>query len=301
MDIYFDKILTSLQVPRSGWWPDNFGRFLRKKLLPVPSIKTLSLFSGAGGLDVGFWDAGFEIAQTVEIDSDCSQTLELNSRDSAWMAGSTRHFCSDVRSVKLSEPIDLIIGGPPCQPFSAAGRRAGGVRGTSDGRGTLFQEYARILRELQPKAFLFENVPGLLSSEKGKAWQQVRGAFNSAGYRIFWQILNAAEYGVPQHRHRLFVVGVREGRYLFPSATHGPRSSGRKPFVTAREALAGTAGADAPEEIKGRYGHLLKDVPPGGNYSFLQKEWGTPSPCSLGGQSFQTFSTRQTRTPRYGR
>ncbi len=110
-------------------------------------------------------------------------------------------------------------------------------------RGRLFQEYARILEEARPRGFLLENVGGLLGAQGGRAWREVREVFASLGYRLFWRVLDAADYGVPQHRERLFLVGLREGEFRFPRPTHGPDSPGAVPYRTPREALQGVDSA----------------------------------------------------------
>lgn len=128
-------------------------------------IKTLSLFSGAGGLDIGFHAAGYDIVACVEIDGNYCKTLEANIGSGKTFGPDTRIFCEDVRKFNAREfagrGIECIIGGPPCQTFSAAGRRSGGVLGTSDARGRLFKTYCEILDIIKPKMFVFENVYGL--------------------------------------------------------------------------------------------------------------------------------------------
>jgi DNA (cytosine-5)-methyltransferase 1 len=169
---WFQDILNILDVEEIPGWTDNFGKSLRKYLEQngIAPIKTLSLFSGGGGLDIAFHDAGFEIVQMVELESKYVQTLQENSQPGKWLEGSEA-ICTDIRyySPNLDLKIDFVIGGPPCQTFSAAGRRASGVSGTTDARGTLFQEYVRILKLVQPKGFLFENVYGITGANKGEA------------------------------------------------------------------------------------------------------------------------------------
>src|SRR4030043_1109271 len=102
------------------------------------------------------------------------------------------------------------MGGPPCQTFSAAGRRAAGVSGTTDPRGQLFKEYVRILNQLKPKGFLFENVYAIVGAQGGSAWKEIQEAFKGAGYNLHYRVLDTADYGVPQHRERLIIVGTRD-------------------------------------------------------------------------------------------
>lgn len=140
-------------------WPDLFGNSIRAYLDSnnIEKIRTLSLFSGAGGLDIGFHDVGFEIIESVEIESKFCQTLMLNSGEGKRFEHSKVN-CIDIKEYKSDHlgRIDFIIGGPPCQTFSAAGRRANGVLGTTDARGVLFREYVRLLQELSPIGFLLK-------------------------------------------------------------------------------------------------------------------------------------------------
>jgi DNA (cytosine-5)-methyltransferase 1 len=290
--VWFQEMLQSLSVKPCPAWPDQFGLSLRRWLAEKghSPIRTLSLFSGGGGLDIAFHDAGFDIVQMIEIEAKYVQTLESNSIPGKWLENS-EPICIDIREFFPSPDlaIDFIIGGPPCQSFSAAGRRASGVAGISDSRGTLFQEYVRLIKTLQPKGFLFENVYGITGAQKGSAWQEIQKAFKQAGYTIYYRILDAADYGVPQHRERLFIVGIREGNYLFPSPTHGHDSPDGEPFYSAGEAVEGLDTSDTDQGIGGRYGHLLKQIPPGLNYSFYTKEMGHPNPVFSWRSKFSDF------------
>ena len=251
-------------------WPDNFGQSLLKFLENEAPISTLSLFSGAGGLDIGFNDAGFNIFECVEIERKFCDTLLLNNGKEKTFSHDKVN-CIDIREYIPNDlpQIDFIVGGPPCQTFSAAGRRANGVLGTTDDRGVLFKEYVRLLSQLEPKGFLFENVYGITGAQNGSAWQEILNEFSNVGYKLFYRILDAADYGVPQHRERLFIVGLKEGSYLFPRPTHGPDSP-QSNYYSASQAVLSVALTDKESEegLNGRYGHLLNDIPPGLNYSF---------------------------------
>jgi DNA (cytosine-5)-methyltransferase 1 len=289
---WFQDILTTLEVRQETGWTDNFGKSLRKSLQQrgITPVKTLSLFSGGGGLDIAFHDSGFEIVQMVELEAKYIQTLRKNSQPGRWLEGA-EPICTDIRDYSPDPDlkIDFIIGGPPCQTFSAAGRRAAGVSGTTDARGTLFQEYVRILKLLQPKGFLFENVYGITGANGGKAWQEVQKAFREVGYSIYFRILDAADYGVPQHRERLFIVGLKQGKYLFPYPTHGPDSLDHQPYYSAAKAVEGSDMSDMEAGLGGRFGHLLEDIPPGLNYSFYTKEMGYPNPIFSWRSKFSDF------------
>ena len=294
---FLETYLEELLIPELGeyaGWPDRFGEYLRHWSTDTLNIKipTLSLFSGAGGLDIGFSQAGFDINTAIEIEETFTKTLESNSKSNG-LLGDTSVLTCDIRDFHppSNYEVDFIIGGPPCQTFSAAGRRAGGVLGTSDTRGILFTEYVRLLRHLRPRGFLFENVYGITGAENGAAWKEIVDAFSESGYRIFYRILDAADYGVPQHRERLFILGIQEGSYEFPRPTHGPDSPGKRPHFTAKKAIADLVWQDAnePKSINGRYGHLLNDIPPGLNYSFYTEKMGHPTPIFAWRSKFSDF------------
>lgn len=255
----------------------------------------LSLFSGIGGFEVGMSRCGFSFVKTLEWDKDCCDTLNENKI----LLGSTETHIKPIDIMKTSPeefydgPIDYIVGGPPCQSFSAAGRRAGGVKGTSDIRGTLFWYYCQYVNHFKPKAFVFENVRGILSSKKGEDFKLICQSFRDVGYNLFWRILNAADYGVPQARERLFLVGIREDinvDFMFPAPTYGPDSPSKRPFFTTGEALK---SLDDPNEIvppyPGKWGHLLPDIPLGENYRYYTEEMGHPNPIFAWRSRFSGF------------
>jgi DNA (cytosine-5)-methyltransferase 1 len=247
-------------------------------------VRTLSLFSGAGGLDIGFHRAGYDIVAAVEIEPAYCRTLRANSGEGRFFGAGLVVHEQDIRTFDPSPYRDLgiecVIGGPPCQTFSAAGRRSGGVLGTSDERGQLFASYCRVLDALAPAVFVFENVYGLPGAEGGRPWREIVDAFSSRGYALSAEVVDAADYGVPQHRERLVMVGYREGRFGFPLPTHGPDSAGGEPLVTAGQAIADLQDPHEPyhQTLGGRYGHLLPLVPEGLNYAFFTKEMGHPEP-----------------------
>ena len=286
LEDWHGQMLSALGVPPGPAWPDRFGENLRLWLATHDRrpVRALSLFSGGGGLDIAFHDAGFHVVEMVEIEKRFAATLEANARRGEMLTGTVK--CVDIREYQPPADlgIDFIIGGPPCQTFSAAGRRASGVKGTTDPRGTLFQEYVRILQALRPVGFLFENVYGITGAEGGEPWRHIQQAFRDAGYVIHFRVLDAADYGVPQHRERLFIIGLRDDadairHYRFPCPTHGPDAYTARAFYSAGEAVM---GADPTEEnsllMRGKWGHLICDIPPGLNYSFYTREMGHPTP-----------------------
>ncbi|MET3953103.1 DNA cytosine methyltransferase [Arthrobacter sp. UYEF36] len=259
-------------------------------------IKTLSLFSGAGGLDIGFHQAGFEVVAAVEIEPQYALTLDRNGRADAYFGHDVRVHCEDIREFDPSPyvgiGIECVIGGPPCQTFSAAGRRSGGVLGLDDERGQLFRAYIRILDAIRPEVFVFENVYGLPGANGGGPWREIIEGFSSAGYDLSAQVVDAADYGTPQHRERLVMVGTKGSGFRFPMPTHGPDAPPTGlPLVSAQEALRGLGEPDEGYHAGpgGLYGHLLPLVPEGMNYSFFTREMGHPEPIFAWRSKFHDF------------
>lgn len=285
----FSSELLGLLGHEAEVWPDAFGAAISKATLTDP-IKALSLFAGAGGLDIGFHDAGFQILEAVEIDDRFVATLSANSGVSGYL-GNTRPICVDIREYEPSPElqVDLVIGGPPCQTFSAAGRRASGVKGTEDPRGMLFMEYVRILQTLKPEAFVFENVYGIVGAQGGEPWNEICASFHEIGYQLHWRVLDSADYGVPQHRERLIIVGTKSQKFMFPRPTHGPDSFGNVPFYTAGSAVQGASGPGRGDGLSGRYGDLLEEIPPGLNYSYFTAHMGHPEPVFAWRSKFSDF------------
>lgn len=256
-------------------------------------INTLSLFTGAGGLDIGFHQEGFNIIECIEIESSFCKTLELNrgkylSKKCNVNNISIENF--DPKSIK--EKIDFVIGGPPCQSFSASGRRAGGAAGLNDNRGTLFHHYCRILKDLKPEGFLFENVRGLMGVNNGSAWKLILSSFDNLGYKLSFRLLDSALYGAPQHRERIILIGAKSKKILFPFPTHGPQSKDNKEYLSARSALAKIKKNDLdaiPKNGGGKYDHLINEIPPGLNYSYFTEELGHPKPVFAWRSKFSDF------------
>lgn len=169
---------------------------------------TIELFAGAGGLALGIEKAGFDTLGLVEFDRDAADTLKCNRPEWKVINDDIANIsCLDLHeyfNLEIGE-LDLLSGGAPCQSFSYAGKRLG----LEDARGTLFYHYAKFLDQLQPKMFLFENVKGLLSHDKGKTYQVITNIFQNCGYNIQYKVLNAWNYGVAQKRERLITIGIR--------------------------------------------------------------------------------------------
>lgn len=163
-------------------------------------MKIISLFSGVGGMDLGFIEAGFNVIVANEYDDLISDNYELN-HNAKLIRGDIRNL-----SASIFPECDGIIGGPPCQSWSEAGTR----KGIDDERGQLFFEYIRILKEKQPKFFVAENVSGMLSKRHSEAVKNIISHFSNAGYNVFVDLLNALDYEVPQDRKRVFYIGFRK-------------------------------------------------------------------------------------------
>lgn len=165
-------------------------------------MKIISLFSGCGGLDLGFERAGFEIPVANEYDKTIWETFKINHPK-------TRLIEGDIRQINESDfpsDVDGIIGGPPCQSWS----EAGALRGIDDARGQLFFDYIRILRKVRPKFFLAENVSGMLADRHNEAVQNIIKLFEESGYDVTLTLVNAKDYGVAQERKRVFYIGFRK-------------------------------------------------------------------------------------------
>lgn len=246
-------------------------------MAPKPTV--ISLFSGAGGLDYGFEAAGFETRMALEFDADCCETLRLNRKwpvlEKSIHDTPTKELLRTAR-LKKGEA-DVLIGGPPCQPFSKAAYWASGdSRRLDDPRAQTLIAYMRVLEEAQPKTFLLENVGGLAFSKKQEglrslldAVEQINRRTNS-NYVPRFQVVNAAEYGVPQLRERFIMIASRDGQeFQFPGTTHaaGP-IDGQEPFRTCWDALGDLAGASVDEDLamRGKWAELLPSVPEGSNY-----------------------------------
>lgn len=174
----------------------------------------ISLFSGCGGLDLGFELAGFDVPVANEYDSTIWATFEANHPNTKLIKGDIRN----IDAKDFPSDVDGIIGGPPCQSWS----EAGSLRGIEDARGQLFYDYIRILREVKPKFFLAENVSGMLANRHSQAVQNIIEMFNETGYNTTLTLVNAKDYGVAEERKRVFYIGFRkdlEVDFKFPEGS----------------------------------------------------------------------------------
>lgn len=215
----------------------------------------LELFAGAGGLALGLHNAGFKTVGLVELDKHASNTLKMNKPDWQVYNIDIIDFNKNLREyITTEESIDLVSGGFPCQPFSYAGVGLG----LADTRGTLFYEFADIIRKLNPKVFLAENVKGLSSHDNGRTLKTILNVFDNIGYNVNYRILNANDYDVAQKRERLVMVGIRKD---LPNTYQYPTPSKHK--LVLRNVLNNVPisdGAKYPEHKR----KVLDLVPPGG-------------------------------------
>jgi DNA (cytosine-5)-methyltransferase 1 len=246
-------------------------------------LKVISLFTGVGGLDYGFEAAGFDTAVAVEMDAVSCRTLRLNRQWSVIERDIHEVTTKELLRVAKLKPgqADVLIGGPPCQPFSKSGYWArGDALRLDDPRADTLTAYLRVLRDTQPKAFLLENVYGLAYKGKSEGLDRILAGIEQinretgASYRSVWRVIDAASYGVPQHRERVFIVASRDGTpFKFPNVTHGEANdlllgADLEPYRTAWDALG-----DLPERLNdpmlmmgGRWAGLLPSIPEGENY-----------------------------------
>ncbi|MGW0485372.1 DNA cytosine methyltransferase [Nonomuraea sp. NPDC003214] len=255
----------------------------------------ISLFSGAGGLDLGVEAAGYEVRAAVEYNQDAADTMDKNF--SHLHSPVIRKNIMEVPTadilqaagLKEGERPDLLVGGPPCTPFSKSGFWLDWKREGLDPDASLLQAYTRVLKESKPRYFILENVYALTYNNKASrpAYDRLLREIEEAGYDCNPRVLNAADYGVPQARPRLFIIGVPKGNTLpeHPQPTHGGswerRATGvfDTPHVTTGEALKDIVSDPEPGEVVGgKYGHLLSDIPPGDNYLFYTEKRGHPDP-----------------------
>lgn len=190
-------------------------------------MKVISLFSGCGGLDLGFEKAGFDVAVANEFDPTIWETFKANHPLTKLIEG-------DIRKIKEEDfpnKIDGIIGGPPCQSWS----EAGSLRGIDDSRGKLFYEYIRILKSKQPKFFLAENVSGMLANRHSEAVKNIIQTFKECGYNVSVTLVNAKDYGVAQERKRVFYIGFRSDLNIDFNFPEGSTKKGNK--LTLRDVI----------------------------------------------------------------
>jgi len=236
----------------------------------MEQFTVISLFTGGGGMNLGFTQAGFSTLFATDITPSAADTYHLNAPHVRFHLGDIRHFTPGfVSELTNGVDVDVLIGGPPCQGFSTLGDQIGG-----DPRNTLFEAFARIVRWVQPRCILMENTSYLRTQYSGRYEQEIRAQLASLGYTVLVKTLNAADFGAPQIRRRVFFFGTRlDVPFKWPNPTHGPnRTSLVAPYLTVGEILMDIADLEAnahlsnhtalqhSEKVKARY----RLIPEGG-------------------------------------
>ena len=239
----------------------------------MTKYKIVDLFSGAGGLELGFEQAGYEVVFSTDFDDYCEKVHLKNRPNIPFLKRDIHNLDEETLRKYVPGEIDVLVGGPPCQGFSTIGKRISSdpnKRYQADPRNTLFREYIRILRFLKPKFFLMENVEGLLTRDKGTIFEEIKKTFAETGYEFNYVILNAADYGVPQIRNRVFFYGNRMGVKMVPP-TPICSEHGDNPWKTVGEAigdLADKGETDALNHVPLKHGEInirrYKLIPEGG-------------------------------------
>jgi DNA (cytosine-5)-methyltransferase 1 len=252
-------------------------------------FRIVSLFTGSYGLDLGFEYAGYRIAVAVDIDQASERILNANRPRVPFIRQDIARLPTQeiLAEAGLSKgEVDVVTGGPPCQPFSTAGKR----KGLQDPRASPLKEFIRVINEAQPKAFVMEEVTGLLNSRlkhvpikersrelspdelPGSVWKVVLDELSKTGYRTTWGVLNAADFGAPQTRKRLIVVGLRRDlglRPRIPLPTHAKPGIltllGYKPWKCLLDTLVGVSRGEYTE-LPPKYKKYMEYIPPGGSW-----------------------------------
>lgn len=238
-----------------------------KKIKPIREYKSIELFAGGGGLALGLENAGFSAVALNEVDKSACSTLRKNRPEWNILEGGIENY-----NFENYKNIDLISGGFPCQSFSSAGKQ----RGFEDTRGTLFFEFARVIKEVQPKIFLGENVKGLLGHDKGKTMETIKETIKELGYTLIEpKVLKAMFYEVPQKRERLLLVGIRND--LLQNAKFSWPEPSQK-IMVVKDALK--KGPLYPSDVpisegqiyNSRKAFILSNIPQGGYWRDLSDE-----------------------------
>ena len=206
-------------------------------------ITVVDLFAGVGGLSYGFaHNENFKLLLANEYKEDIAKAYSLNHPNVKMLVCDIKDLTEETLKKEIPGEIDLVVGGPPCQSYSTLGKRQ------DDDRAHLFKEYCRILTILQPKMFLFENVTGILSVNGGKLFEELQKCFENIGYELKYKVLNAADFGVPEIRERVILVGTMgKNTFEYPLPTHGEKE-GLKAYITLEDALSDLPIMESGEE-----------------------------------------------------
>lgn len=259
-------------------------------------LKVISLYSGAGGLDIGFKQAGYKTVLCVESWERATETLSLNNITENILNIDIR----DVNFIKQGKelgPIDVVIGGPPCPPYSQTRHYLTNKKSGFDDEvsGFAVKEYFRVIKDIKPKAFLFENVDGFAYKTHKEPLEYVLKESERLGYNVVYKVINAADFGVPQTRKRFILIGVQKdiGTFEFPLETHSNDNKlGTLPWVTCKECISEFDNITEEEKEQrpgAKYYYLLKDIPPGDNYLFYTEKRGSKNPIFKWKSRYWTF------------
>lgn len=260
----------------------------------MSTLNVLDLFCGAGGLSYGFESAGFDILLGIDNDAKALETFELNHKGSKSICGDITQITyeEDIKPLLNGKQIDVIIGGPPCQGMSLSGPRK-----FDDPRNKLYLSYIRLVKKIQPKAFVIENVPGLVGLFHGQIKDSIIEKFTAMGYHIEYKIMCSADYGVPQSRKRVVFVGTKVGEFEYPSInsnivtcsmalsdlptledelgeevseyTHSPQNHYQELMRKRSDKVLNHVAARHSDKVK----KIISLVPDGGNYKDLPEEY----------------------------
>lgn len=211
-------------------------------------MNLLSLFSGCGGLDLGFEKAGFDIPVANEFDKTIYETFKVNHPKTHLIGGDVRNVSKIDIQMYFDGDVDGIIGGPPCQSWS----EAGALRGIEDARGQLFFDYIRLLKEFKPKFFLAENVSGMLANRHSAAVKNIIKLFEEAGYDVTLNMVNAKDYGVAEERKRVFYIGFRKDLHIKFDFPKGSTESDDKK-ITLRDVIWDLKDTAVPAEKNNKH------------------------------------------------
>lgn len=230
----------------------------------IKKLKVISLFSGSGGLDFGFLSTNkYEIVIANDFNENACKTYAYNIGNHI--------LCCDISKLEKPHNADVLIGGPPCQGFSTANPS----RSFDDPRNQLFKEYSKIIKEVKPKLFLMENVSGMVTMNKGKVYKLIKKELSDCGYVLYDKILNAKDYGTPQNRQRIIIIGVRNDinlEFEFPNPTHNKSN-----YITVGETIIDNKVLEnTPNHLIGKITELNYDrllhIPEGGSMKNCPKE-----------------------------
>lgn len=274
-----NRVISAREAARLQSFPDNFifsgskgslcvqignavppllAYFIAKKIKKQTSAKNVvDLFCGAGGLSKGFEWAGYNVIAANDNYKQACETYRLNHPKTKLIEGdiTKEEIKNALFEAIKGKTIDIIIGGPPCQGFSHAGKRL-----IDDPRNFLFKEFVEIVKQVKPKVVVLENVEGILSMNKGKSFESIKDSFKELGYKLDGRKLHAVRYGVPQKRKRVVMIGVLDGdpSNCYPEEIFQDESK----YLTVREAID-----DLPEIVVNGGSHIIdKEIKPNSNY-----------------------------------